>query len=132
MTAHDGRYVIEGSAVVELFRPVGPQEMLLIRSSGNRDFPPRLEWQPIFYPVVNRVYAEQIAREWNVKFSGYGAVTRFLVRAEFLARYEVHTVGASIHQEYWIPAEDLDEFNRNIVGPIETLAEFGDLHAVDI
>ena len=29
-----------------------------------------------------------------------------------------------MHQEYWIPAEDLDEFNRNIVGPIEVVAEF--------
>jgi hypothetical protein len=29
-----------------------------------------------------------------------------------------------VHQEYWIPAEDLPEFNRNLVGPIEVIAEF--------
>jgi hypothetical protein len=29
-----------------------------------------------------------------------------------------------IHQEYWIPAGDLEEFNKNMVGPIEVVAEF--------
>ncbi len=33
-------------------------------------------------------------------------------------------MGASVHREYWIPAEDLDELNRNIVGLIEVVAEF--------
>jgi hypothetical protein len=33
-------------------------------------------------------------------------------------------VGSSIHREYWVPAEDLPEFNRNIVGKIEVIAEF--------
>jgi len=51
-------------------------------------------------------------------------VTRFQVRTEFLRRYEIKTVGSSIHQEYWIPAEDLLEFNRNIVGVIEVIAEY--------
>jgi hypothetical protein len=32
--------------------------------------------------------------------------------------------GSRIHQEYWIPAEDLDEFNRRIVGLIEVIREF--------
>jgi hypothetical protein len=27
-------------------------------------------------------------------------------------------------QEYWIPAEAMDDFNRSIVGPIEVVAEF--------
>ena len=31
------------------------------------------------------------------------------------------TVGGSIHQEYWIPAEELKEFNNNIVGLIEVM-----------
>jgi hypothetical protein len=37
----------------------------------------------------------------------------------------VHTVGSSVHRELWVPAEDLAEFNRHIVGPIEVIAEFG-------
>lgn len=39
-------------------------------------------------------------------------------------QYEVHRVGAQIHEEYWIPAEDLDELNRHIVGLIEVVAEY--------
>jgi hypothetical protein len=51
-------------------------------------------------------------------------VTRFEVATGYLARYDIHTVGASIHQEYWIPAEELEEFNRNIVGLIEVIGEY--------
>ena len=110
-----------------LFRPVGQKELDLVRESGWTAFPPRLPFQPIFYPVLNEEYATQIARDWNTKdpASGYaGFVTRFHVRTAFLGKYEVRTVGGSIHQEYWIPAEELEEFNRNIVGPIEVVAEF--------
>jgi len=108
-----------------LFRPVGPKELALIRRSGWREFPPRLPGQPIFYPVLNVEYAIQIARDWNVKDSGAGFVTRFQVDAAFARRYPVHTVGSSVHRELWVPAEDLAEFNRHIVGPIEVIAEFG-------
>src|SRR5262245_58938659 len=107
-----------------LFRPVGPMELELSRASGNRAFPPRLPEQPIFYPVLNEGYASQIARDWNVKASGAGYVVRFSVRKEFIAKYPVRTVGASTHQELWIPAEELDAFNANIVGEIEMIAEF--------
>lgn len=78
--------------------------------------------------MLNEEYAVQIARDWNTRdpASGYeGYVTRFRVRAEFLARFEVRQVGGTVHQEYWIPAEDLAELNRNIVGPIEVVREFG-------
>ena len=113
---------------VTLFRPVGSKELDLIRRGGFREFPPRLPEQPIFYPVLNEEYAAQIARDWNAKHNEdrRGYVTRFQVREEFLRRYEVQTVGGSVHQEYWIPAEDLQEFNRNIVGLIEVTAEFSE------
>ncbi len=108
-----------------LYRPVGPKELELIAASGWSEFPPRLPEQPIFYPVLNEEYATQIARDWNTKYgSRSGYVTRFHVRTEFLEQYAVHTVGGEIHQEYWIPAEDLPEFNSNIVGKIEVIAEF--------
>ncbi|HYL99863.1 MAG TPA: ADP-ribosylation/crystallin J1, partial [Blastocatellia bacterium] len=42
-----------------LFRPVGAKELQLIADSGFREFPPRLDHQPIFYPVLNFEYAEQ-------------------------------------------------------------------------
>src|SRR5258708_37310384 len=107
-----------------LYRPVGPKELELITASGYREFPPRLPEQPVFYPVLNEDYARQIAREWNVSASGAGYVTRFALRAEFAARYPVQKVGSSIHQELWIPAEDLAEMNQNIVGLIEVIAEY--------
>lgn len=111
---------------VTLFRPVGLKELNLIRESGYREFPPRLPEQPIFYPVLNEGYAMQIARDWNTKHSEErrGFVTRFRVDAAFLSRYEVQTVGGSEHREYWIPAAELPEFNRHIVGEIEVIAEF--------
>jgi hypothetical protein len=46
------------------------------------------------------------------------------VQTDFLRRYDVHQVGSAIYQEYWIPAEDLEEFNRHLVGKIEVIAEF--------
>ena len=107
-----------------LYRPVGPKELELIAASGFREFPPRLPDQPIFYPVLNEEYARQIARDWNVKASGSGYVTRFVVRSKFLMRYPVQKVGSAIHQELWVPAEELVEFNRNIVGKIEVIAEY--------
>jgi hypothetical protein len=36
----------------------------------------------------------------------------------------VQTVGARRHQELWVPAEELDELNANLVGVIEVTAEF--------
>lgn len=109
-----------------LFRPVGQKELDLIRESSFTAFPPRLPEQPIFYPVLNEDYARQIARDWNAKHNveKVGYVTRFSVRTEFLDRYEIQTVGGSVHQEYWIPAEDLAAFNQNIVGVIEVIAEY--------
>jgi hypothetical protein len=112
------------SETVTLFRPVGPKELELIRASGYKAFPPRLPDQPIFYPVTNRAYATQIARDWNVKASGAGFVTRFAVRAEYLSRFPIQTVGGAIHSEYWVPAEELEEFNASIVGLIEVVEEF--------
>ena len=107
-----------------LFRPIGPKELVLIEQAGFAGFPPRLEGQPYFYPVLNEEYAAQIARDWNAKSAGSGYVTRFRVRTEYLARFEVKRVGSTIHQEYWIPASELPQFNRNIVGKIDVIAEF--------
>ncbi|HEY0385748.1 MAG TPA: hypothetical protein VGC64_07030 [Pyrinomonadaceae bacterium] len=116
----------EMDETILLFRPVGEDELRLIRESGNKAFPPRLPEQPIFYPVLNEEYAARIARDWNAKYNDtrVGYVTRFRVCSSFLRNYEVQTVGSVAHQEYWIPAEDLAEFNRHIVGQIEVLAEY--------
>jgi len=109
---------------VALYRPVGPRELALVAESGFHAFPPRLPEQPIFYPVLNEDYARQIARGWNVPASGSGYVTRFHVREQFTRKFNIQTVGGTVHQELWIPAEELDELNRNIVGLIEVIAEY--------
>jgi hypothetical protein len=41
--------------------------------------------------------------DWHVRL--------FQVRSEFLRDYPVKTVGSAIHQEYWILAAELGEFN---------------------
>jgi hypothetical protein len=105
-----------------LYRPVGLKEMELIAETDYKLFPPRLEWQPIFYPVMNQEYAEQIAFEWNTvdEFSGFiGIVTAFEVKTVFLEKYEVQNVGDKNHNELWIPSEDLADFNANIIDRID-------------
>lgn len=109
---------------ITMYRPTGPKELQLVRESGFKRWPPRLPDQPIFYPVTNEAYAVQIARDWNVGASGQGFVTRFQVRAGYMARFKVETVGGAEHTEWWVPAEELEEFNDNIVGLIEVIREF--------
>lgn len=107
-----------------LYRPVGPKELTLIKESGWKKFPPRLPEQPIFYPVMNEEYAIQIARDWNVPASGSGYVTKFAVRTDYVKKFEIQNVGGEIHNELWVPAEELEEFNDNIDGLIEVTKEF--------
>ncbi len=111
-------------ATVTLWRPVGLAELALIEESGMTAFPPRLPDQPIFYPVTTEDYAIKIARDWNVRDSGAGFVTRFEVRRDFLSRYSVQDAGGRAHREYWIPAEELAQFNAAIIGTIEVVRRF--------
>lgn len=100
-----------------LYRPVGKKELALIEASGFTEFPPRLPEQPIFYPVLNEEYAAQIARDWNAKFKEdkVGYVTKFVVKRSFLNRYEPQVVGGAMHEEYWIPAEELGDFKETLL-----------------
>lgn len=111
-----------------LYRPVGFEELLLIADAEMRAFPPRLPEQPIFYPVLNEEYARQIAGSWNTKDnSRVGFVTRFDVDDEYVSRFEPQIVGGRIHEELWVPAEQLEEFNHHIAERIEVVAVyFGD------
>jgi hypothetical protein len=110
-----------------LFRPIGQAEMELIEASSWKAFPPRLFHQPIFYPVLTEDYAIRIARDWNTgdAASGFvGYVTRFHVRTDYLAAYTIHEVGGRALREYWIPAEELESFNANLVGLIKITHTF--------
>jgi hypothetical protein len=92
-----------------------------------RAFPPRLAGQEVFYPVLERSYAEQIARDWNTRdeFSGFaGFVTEFELKDTFAQKYPVRTVGGSSHRELWVPAEHLLGLNGSIVGSIRVVAAY--------
>lgn len=118
-----------------LYRPVGLFEYQLIEKTGFTQFPPRLYWQPIFYPVLNQQYAEKIAKDWNTKdqASGYiGYVTRFDMPEDYINQFEVKVVGDSFCQELWVPSVELEKFNQQIQGQIEVVSVFkGELFKED-
>jgi hypothetical protein len=101
-----------------LYRPVNRAELHLVKESGWKSFPPRLPQQPIFYPVTNIEYARKITKEWNVPAYGTGFILEFDMSEEFLKKYSIENVGGEEHNELWVPAEELDEFNKNIIGEI--------------
>jgi hypothetical protein len=110
----------------KLYRPVGLQELEKILATDAKEFPPRLAWQPIFYPVLNLEYATQISVEWNMPAEpNYcGFVTEFELPQAWLSKYEIQVVGGAIHEELWIPAEELAEMNSQIVGCIQVVRAF--------
>ena len=104
------------------------EELALIYDLEFKAFPPRLQEQPIFYPVLNFEYAEQIARDWNTKSNSFvGYVARFSVDDTYINQFEKQVVGGSKHEEFWIPSEMLPEFNENITENIGVVnAYFGE------
>ena len=109
---------------ITLYRPTGQNELARVAETGFTKWPPRLPEQPIFYPVTNEEYAIEIAQKWNTQGGKTGYVTRFEVRKAFIERYAPHQVGAKHHMEYWIPAEELEDLNKNIVGEIEVIHQY--------
>lgn len=108
-----------------LYRPVGHRELELICEAGFQAFPPRLPDQPIFYPVLNARYAREIAEGWNTKSALYaGYITRFNIDNDYAQKFQKQIVGGKQHEELWVPAEELAEFNSNIVGHIEVIAAY--------
>ncbi|REC46069.1 ADP-ribosylation/crystallin J1 [Chryseobacterium sp. 5_R23647] len=110
-----------------LYRPVGEKEMILIIESNYKKFPPRLDWQPIFYPVLNEDYASEITEKWNTRDEAgnyLGFVTQFEVLEEEINKYPAQNVGARDHNELWVPSEEMDTFNQAIVGNIKVTKVF--------
>ncbi|WP_205700120.1 hypothetical protein [Erysipelothrix sp. HDW6C] len=92
-----------------------------ILNTEGKEFPYRIETQPFFYPVINYEYACEIAQQWNInnEISGFaGYITVFEVDDEYIKQFTVHQVGSRTHVEYWIPSEELHNFNKNIIGTI--------------
>jgi len=75
--------------------------------------------------VLNADYAAQIARGWNTAQPPYaGYITAFEIDDAYVARFERRVVGNRTHEELWVPAEELDEFNRQIDGQIRVIEGF--------
>ena len=80
-----------------------------------------------FYPVLNFEYAAQIAKDWNTndEFSGFaGFVTEFEVSESYFSSFEIQNVGGANHNELWVPAEKISEFNDQIIGRIRVSGAF--------
>jgi len=108
-----------------LWRPVGMRELALVFEADMKVFPPRLPEQPIFYPVLVEAYADQIASTWNTAedpFAGY--VLEMEIHDDYASRFEPQTVGGTRHRELWVPAEELGEFNRQMVKPLSARRAF--------
>ena len=110
---------------MRLYRPVGLYELAKVAARDFRSYPPRLPEQPIFYPVLNRPYAEEIASRWNPGdpnsgFSGF--VTAFVVPHDAAAAFPRRVVGASRHEELWVPSEDQARLEARFEGPIVVVA----------
>lgn len=110
---------------MRLYRPVGLRELELIAASGYTEYPPRLPWQPVFYPVLTPEYARAIITQWNSREAeaGHaGFITEFDVADEFVSRYQVQQLGGgATYRELWVPADELGEFNRHLLGPIRVV-----------
>jgi len=90
-----------------------------------RRWPPRLPEQPIFYPVLNQLYAATIARDWNAQSpSQAGYVTRFDVADSFASQFPRQIVGGREHEELWVPAERMGELNDGLIGSIRLVDAF--------
>lgn len=47
-----------------------------------------------------------------------------MVKKSFMDRYAIQRVGSTHPTEWWIPAEELETLNDNIVGLIEVIGEY--------
>ena len=85
--------------------------------------------------IINLEYALKIARDWNTKNknSGYaGFVTEIEVSESFIDNYTVQCVGKKNDLEYWIPANQINIFNRSIKGQIKIKDAFFGMNYIDI
>jgi hypothetical protein len=102
-----------------LYRPMNIEELRLVYEMGMKGFPPRKPDQPIFYPVLNLEYANEISERWNAESqSASGYVARVTLEHTYGSQFEPHKVGGPQHVELWVPSEELLRFNKHISSPI--------------
>lgn len=111
-------------SMTTLWRAVGQKELDTIADRDWAGMPYRLDWQPFLYIEANRDYARRIAIEWNFKQMGAGFVVEFDVSDAFLSNFDLHNVGGTGIDEYWIPAGLVDEFNTALEGKIRLVETY--------
>jgi hypothetical protein len=115
------------SGAIILYKPVNQKELDLIKQSGWKGFPIRGGEQNIFYPVRDEAYTAQITKEWNVPAYGVSYIVRCKVSNEFVNKYKIAKVGALRLNELLVPSEEMEEFNTNILEPIEVIGSINSL-----
>lgn len=110
--------------LITLYKPLTPQQLAVVITSGWRTFVPEFPEQTHFFAKLHQRYAELIARMWCVSQYSAGYVAVFEVEDWFIGQYDIVTIAYEEHREYQIPIEDLDSLNRHIVGPIDVISAF--------
>jgi len=108
---------------MKLFKPVGLDELRQMYDANMRSFASQVDHQPNFSPAPNIDYAVKIAKDWNTKsqpFAGY--VTECEVADDYGRKFPARRAMKKSEKESWILAEDLEELNRRIEGPIKVAA----------
>jgi hypothetical protein len=112
----------EPSALL-LYWPVDQEELDLIAASGWLKFPPRQPEQPNFCPMLQEAYAAQLARNSADTPHKVAYVLRFAVDAEYAACFPVRSTAGGLEQEaLCVPAEELPDFNQQLLGQIEIVS----------
>ncbi|MDW3849419.1 ADP-ribosylation/crystallin J1 [Micromonospora sp. BRA006-A] len=122
-TDHDSGSDVSSDVTTVLWRPLGQQELGLVREAGGHRWPPLPPEQTHFFPMLDEDFAIRAAQDWNL-FGPVRYVARFHVETGFLGRYSTRSFGGSAAPMLWVAAEELDEFNAHIVGSIEVIHEF--------
>lgn len=112
-------------AALLLYYPVGQPELDWIAASGWLEFPPCPLEQAVFAPALQPEYAAGLAQEWQVPSQDVAYVLRFAVDADYAATFPVQTTGRPEQATLQVPAEELPDFNRQILGQIEVVAFLG-------
>jgi len=105
--------------ITTLYRVIDASELAALQALHFRKFPACAE--PVFYPTLTRHFALETLRQTAGISTQKGYLTCFKICARYVRDFEVQTLSGEIHDELWVPAEELPVFNEKIVGRISLL-----------
>lgn len=101
-------------SITTLYRTVNGDDLSALRARQWKGFPPCAE--AAFYPALNARFARDLMSSQEGEVTLH--LTRFRINAGYVRSFEVQTLSGEVYEELWVPAEELEAFNRNIVGRI--------------